>query len=220
LALNLYRNSHFQHHRKTNTLEDPDFVFQIKDRDQHFPKSTSKFVLLLVRSALCVNFLPMIRYGRRYSPALNLFKAPVHIFPLHARLAYIVWIVATLNVLYWNKLFFDVLVLYVVPGFFWANFVNRVRLMAEHSGVATTEELNATRTVIPSWLDRLVIAPVGVSYHLEHHIFPFVPGHRLAELHRRLMSIETYRRKAHVTNSYCGVFRELTTKPNAAVTQQ
>ena len=110
--------------------------------------------------------------------------------------------------------------LYGVPGFFWANFVNRVRLMAEHGGVASTKELNATRTVIPSWFDRLIVAPLGVSYHLEHHIFPFVPGHRLAELHRRSMKIETYRRDAHVTNSYRGVFRELTTKPGAALTQR
>ena len=77
--------------------------------------------------------------------------------------------------------------LYAVPGLFWASFVNRVRLTAEHGGVEMTKELDTTRTIIPSWFDRLIVAPVGVSYHLEDHIFPFVPGHRLAELHRRLM---------------------------------
>jgi fatty acid desaturase len=141
LSTHLYRSSHFQHHRKTNTFEDPDFGFMVKDRDQHFPKATPDFLLLLVRSAFCVNFLPMLRHARRYSPAVNLFKAPPHIFPLRARVAYVAWIVATFNVLYWNELFFDVLVLYAMPGFFWANFVNRVRLMAEHGGVASTKEL-------------------------------------------------------------------------------
>jgi fatty acid desaturase len=108
LSTHLYRSSHFQHHRKTNTFEDPDFVFMVKDRDQHFPKAPADFILLLVRSAFCVNFLPMLRHARRYSPAVNLFKAPPHTLPLHARVAYVAWMVLAFNILYWNQLFLDV----------------------------------------------------------------------------------------------------------------
>jgi fatty acid desaturase len=101
------------------------------------------------------------------------------------------------------------ILLWMVPGFTLLNLVNRMRATAEHIGAIGTHELNATRTVVPNLLERLTIAPMGVSYHLEHHLFPSVPGPRLAELHRLLMQDDDYRARALVTYSYTGVLREL-----------
>jgi fatty acid desaturase len=207
----LFRSSHVKHHRKTNTFEDPDFVFMTNDGDQHFPKSRLDFALLLVRSAVCINLLRWWWFARRYSPAVNFLTPLTSAFPLHARVIYAIWLVAVVSLIHWTHSLSYVLVFFAVPGVVWANFVNRVRSMAEHGGVAMTKGPDATRTVIPSWLDRLIVAPVGVSYHIEHHLFPFVPGHRLAELHRALMKDEAYRKDAHVTHSYWGVFRDMTT---------
>lgn len=104
----------------------------------------------------------------------------------------------------------DIMILYFVPLFLWANVVNRVRSMAEHIGTANSHELNATRTIIPTWIERFCIVPYGVSYHLEHHLFPSVPGYALPTLHEHLMHDAEFRNVAHVTQSYAGLYRELT----------
>jgi len=45
----------------------------------------------------------------------------------------------------------------------------------------------------------------GLNYHLDHHLLPRVPGHRLAELHAHLRP-ELERRRAPVFDGYLAVF--------------
>lgn len=97
----------------------------------------------------------------------------------------------------------------MIPQFIWANVFNRIRAIAEHNGVADERELNGTRTVIPTLLDRVLIAPFNVSYHLEHHLFPSVPWPNLRRLHAHLMTDPAYAADAHVTRGYWGVIKEL-----------
>ena len=216
VSTHLYRYSHFRHHRHTNTTQDPDFVFQRDDSDQHFPKSPLAFVWLLMKSAVFLNAPRMTRFISSWMPGPNLLGSVSRtVFPIHARILYLVWVVTALGALTATGQLTNALILYVVPQLIWANLFNRIRSMAEHGGVEMTHELNSTRTVIPSFLDRLIIAPVGVSYHLEHHLYPYVSGHSLPKLHAELMRNPEYRRLAHVTHSYFGVFSELTRAPSS-----
>ena len=43
-----------------------------------------------------------------------------------------------------------------------------------------------TRTVLPAWWERLLIAPNRVNYHLEHHLLMTVPHYHLPRLHQLL----------------------------------
>jgi fatty acid desaturase len=101
------------------------------------------------------------------------------------------------------------ILLWGVPLLTIMNFFNRLRTTAEHLGAPWTHELNSTRTVIPTWLERMTVAPMCISYHLEHHLFPSVPGRNLRSLHELLMQDDEFRSKAHITHSYAGVIREL-----------
>ncbi|MFT6317077.1 MAG: fatty acid desaturase [Candidatus Azotimanducaceae bacterium] len=68
--------------------------------------------------------------------------------------------------------------------------VVRIRQIAEHAAVpdaSSTDPRNHTRTLYISWLERLLIAPHQVHYHLEHHLMASVPIYRLATLHRLLL---------------------------------
>ncbi|MBL4682194.1 MAG: fatty acid desaturase family protein [Pseudomonadales bacterium] len=70
-------------------------------------------------------------------------------------------------------------------------FVVRVRQIAEHAAVPDLFDSDArknTRTLYISWLERLLIAPHGVNYHMEHHILASVPIYRLALMHRILLA--------------------------------
>ena len=46
---------------------------------------------------------------------------------------------------------------------------------------------------------------MNINYHLEHHLFPSVPGRNLGRLHRVLMEDPEYRSSAHITHSYFGL---------------
>ncbi|EZP71493.1 Fatty acid desaturase [Sphingomonas paucimobilis] len=210
-SIHLYRANHMYHHRYTNTLRDRDYRVQRRDPDQHFPKSGPAMAWLLVRSALGLNFHRMARDSRVWAPFAN-FHNPGRFgydFPLSLRIRYVVWALCFYGLILWSPWRWQILGLLLIPQFLWANVFNRIRAMAEHNGVANERELNGTRTVIPTLLDRFLIAPFNVSYHLEHHLFPSVPWTNLLRLHRHLMTDPVYAADAHITRGYWGVIREL-----------
>ncbi len=65
--------------------------------------------------------------------------------------------------------------------------VTRVRSIAEHALTPDQDDpLRNTRTVLPRWWERLVVAPNRLNYHLEHHLLMTVPHYNLPRLHRLL----------------------------------
>ncbi len=68
----------------------------------------------------------------------------------------------------------------------------------------------ARSVLAPLW-ELWLIAPWGLNYHLEHHLYPSVPCFRLGELHALLMTREPFPQLAHVTHGYfSGLFRDVT----------
>lgn len=210
-SIHLYRANHLYHHRYTNTLRDRDYRVQRRDPDQHFPKSAGAMAWLLVRSVAGLNFYRMARDSRIWAPFAN-FHNPGRFgfdYRLGLRIRYVVWAVLFYGLILLSPWRWQILGLLLIPQFIWANVFNRIRAIAEHNGVADEQELNGTRTVIPTLLDRFLIAPFNVSYHLEHHLFPSVPWTNLRRLHAHLMTDPTYAADAHITKGYWGVIREL-----------
>ena len=78
----------------------------------------------------------------------------------------------------------------------------RLRGISDHWAVANDHPLRRMRTVRVNVLERFLLFPKGVNFHIEHHLYPGVPFYRLAALHRRLMRSASFAREAHVT---CGV---------------
>lgn len=219
-SIDLYRANHMQHHRHTNTLRDRDYRVQRRDSDQHFPKSGSAMLWLLLRSVTGLNYYRMVRDSRVWAPIAN-FHNPRRFgydYRLSLRLRYVVWALLFYGLILWSPFRWQILGLLLIPQFIWANVINRIRAMAEHNGVADERELNGTRTVIPTLLDRFMIAPLNVSYHLEHHLFPSVPWPNLRRLHAHLMTDPAYAADAHITRGYWGVIRELMPPPAATDT--
>src|SRR5262249_10496429 len=99
--------------------------------------------------------------------------------------------------------------LWTIPSVTLVNLFSRVRTISEHMCTERTHELNSTRTILANPLERAFFAPCGINYHIEHHVFPSVPWHRIRELHGILRQDPEYREHAHVTNGYLGVLREI-----------
>lgn len=67
--------------------------------------------------------------------------------------------------------------------------INRIRNIAEHAVVPDKDDpLRNTRTTQANSLERPLLAPYWVNYHLEHHLFMFVPCWRLPAAHRALLA--------------------------------
>ena len=77
--------------------------------------------------------------------------------------------------------------LWVVAWLTTYRLVTRIRSIAEHGMVPDRlDPLRNTRTTHAGWLERLLVAPNRVNFHLEHHLLMTVPHHNLPALHRLL----------------------------------
>ena len=65
-----------------------------------------------------------------------------------------------------------------------------------------------TRTIPANWFDRLIFCPLGVSYHMEHHMMVSVPIYNLPLLHR-LLTDKGYYEEVSFPKSYMSMLREV-----------
>jgi fatty acid desaturase len=56
----------------------------------------------------------------------------------------------------------------------------------------------SSRVFLTHGLVRFAVLPLGMAYHLPHHLYQFVPHYRLHQLHALLMETDAYRQQAHV----------------------
>jgi fatty acid desaturase len=197
-----YRHHHLQHHRNLNTAADPDWQLH-QNEFWRWPRSRPATMQALGRSLLGFN-------ARKWLAVFQL--SPWQRFKQLSnfdRMTFVVFAVG-LGLLLWCGHGFGLFLgLWLLPMFTLTFFLHHLRGIAEHIALHDTHELNATRTVVSSPLERFLLAPMGVNYHLEHHLFPGVPAYRLGTAHALLMSDPEYQRHAHITRSYLGWRRGL-----------
>ncbi len=198
-----YRNSHFAHHRALNGDNDPDWTRNLGHEEFLFP-------------------VPQIVFARRISQYLFGLKALPSLTAYHKNGATrdIPAVVSRLRLVFFAALliasivfgfWMQLLLYWVVPLLTSFLAVRYVRNVAEHYAVEHESVLNESRTVLAPLWELWLIAPWGLNYHLEHHLYPSVPCFRLGELHALLMTREPFPQLAHVTHGYfSGLFRDVT----------
>jgi fatty acid desaturase len=65
--------------------------------------------------------------------------------------------------------------------FLLANWMINIRGFSQHGIAEASDPWLASRSTVPHPLVRFFL--INENFHLEHHLFPGVPGYRLAELH-------------------------------------
>jgi fatty acid desaturase len=206
LSMRSYRIKHLAHHANLNTDQDPDWVAK-EHPDWRFPMRPARLLTVLGKLATGIFVFDTFRVmseksalpqQRRKHPAPASYTA--------ARAAFYVVVLGAilaaghggLLVKYW-----------LVPIATGLQLLNRLRRVAEHSGIQGRPLELQTRTTLHGFWARLLLSPKNIAYHNEHHLYPGVPLYRLPELHRELMSHDLARESLHVTRSYLGVYREL-----------
>ena len=212
IATSLYRKTHLRHHFYLNGEEDQDRAAHEQDHEWHdWPKTHYGFWITMIRTAFGLNAHKGWTLYKYWAPWANM-RSPD--FPRSAKISYMINLACVYGAFavclkLHPMLTISLLVLFGVTGMTTLNIVGRIRATSEHFGTEGTHELNATRTIVPGLLERATLAPYGVSYHLEHHLFPSVPGYKLQHLHNELMKDEEYRENAHVTYGYAAMFGEI-----------
>ena len=201
ISARAYRRNHFAHHRYLNTENDPDWARRQGDPSWVFPKSPAELSRMLLQQLTGPGAIGLMRLAARLvskdAGMTRRFIVARYSFYLAVVGVLLYFGSARLVVYYW-----------FIPLFTWLIFIFRIRSIAEHSAVESKKHFYAqTRTTLPSFLERIFVAPKNVNYHLEHHLYPSVPFYRLPKLHTLLASKPEFQ-GAHVTQTYLGVLRE------------
>jgi len=181
-SLGEYRPYHLQHHRYVQQAEDPDLGLSAP-----FPISRASLKRKLLRDLSGQTF-----YKQRIAPLLS---APAKSSPLARDSQELVrgW-----RFLIGNALGFAVfaaaglwwvwLLMWLLPMATWLPLVTRVRNIAEHAlvGRDQADPLRQARTTHANLVERALLAPYWVNYHLEHHLFTQVPCWKLPQAHALL----------------------------------
>jgi fatty acid desaturase len=93
------------------------------------------------------------------------------------------------------------LVLWIAPIVTTFSFFMILRQVVQH-GNGGTDRLTNTRIFRVGGLIRAAVFPLGMDYHLPHHLFPLVPHYRLRRLHELLLEVDAYQHGATVIEGY------------------
>lgn len=206
-TIHTYRKNHLAHHQNLNTEEDPDWVAKLGKREFTFPKTKTEFLLgILSYFTLYQGIADAIWFAKRFGPKKGKLKDPDD--SKKGVLFFHMILFTVLTICGWWKLY---LLFWVIPYLSTFFMFQYIRSVAEHFGdLEYNHLLTSTRTVKTNILEEFFIAPHGVGYHLEHHLFPAVPFYHLPKLHDLLMEQSEYASQAHVTIGYMtGLMQEL-----------
>ncbi len=188
------RDAHLRHHRYNRTARDPDAY-----------NAGADGLLVRVQFYVVVTLglaLAPLHFGVLY-PAVFMRGRALrgHLVELAANA--LVWVVAVRYVLIPYGWLRAVVALWFVP-FLFATPWNGLKSIADHYANQWAGDRFHTATTVRttrSW----AFLWSGLNHHLDHHLFPRVPGHQLPRLHERLREALD-RRDAPVFDGYFKVF--------------
>ncbi|MEP3917196.1 fatty acid desaturase family protein [Ascidiaceihabitans sp.] len=186
-----YRHYHLNHHRFTQTDKDPDLALSAK-----FPASHASIKRKFIRDLtgqtgvklLMAQIMTHVRLAgddeamdAAKTDAAQAFKSTdlVKSLVMFSSVA----LLMSLAGAWWYGLVF-----WVLPYLTWFQFVLRVRNIAEHAATETSDDpFQNVRTTHANWIERALVAPYWVNYHLEHHMIMHVPCWQLPKMHTALL---------------------------------
>lgn len=205
-----YRRYHLKHHANTQQPEDPDLILSAP-----FPITKKSFRRKMIR-----DLTGQTGYQQRKAQILNALGPSD--WPLSRRLEN-----------YWNKLgrptiaqavIFAILaasghwylyfVLWLLPFLTWQQAITRIRNIAEHAMVPdNSDDFRNARTTKANFIERALIAPYWVNYHVEHHLLMWVPCYNLPKT-RAFLIANGFGPRMETKGSYAEVLRMATSRPD------
>ncbi len=202
----VYRAYHLKHHANTQREADPDLVLT-----GHYPITRAS-----LRRKLWRDLSGQTGYAQRRAQ-LRQALGPQS-WPWRRRLAHFgtslgpqtLANLALLTAAAVSGYAWTWFVFWLLPLLTWQQVVLRVRNIAEHAVVRSSDDaFGNARTTLANPLERLLIAPYWVNYHLEHHLVMWVPCYRLPLLRRYLIE-NSFGDRIETEHGYLAVLRKVT----------
>jgi fatty acid desaturase len=203
ISMRSYRVKHLAHHAWLNTDKDPDHVAKVNP-DWQYPMRFVKFIKIAISQLVGIGVFETFRVmssSQMKSAKKNKTPLSYQLF----RVLFYSTIITTFVLLDKGMI---LLWYWIIPFATWTQFANRMRRVAEHSGIEGKPHDMQTRTTTHGLLVRLLLSPKNISYHNEHHLYPGVPCYNLPKLHNEIISIPEVKESLHISNSYKNVFDE------------
>lgn len=189
--LTSYRHYHLTHHRHTQTDLDPDLALSSK-----FPTTRASLRRKFIRdltgrtglkqlSAQIIMSLRLAGDGDAIAAATQDAAQAFKARDLWTSAPIFLGIIVAFGLIgpWWGGL-----ALWLLPYLTWFQLVLRIRNIAEHGATDQSQDpLRNVRTTKARPLERALVAPYWVNYHLEHHLVMHVPCWQLPRMHRMLI---------------------------------
>lgn len=173
LTLVDYRPYHMKHHRFTQQVDDPDLILS-----KPFPISKASLARKIVRDLTGLTFLRLRFFQFKDAWGNKFINKMGGIIGLNIGLWFLCFSLGHAEVYF---------LLWLLPLATSYQLVARIRNIAEHAVVPNNDDdFKNTRTTHANILERIFIAPYWVNYHIEHHLFVFVPCYNLKKAHQLL----------------------------------
>jgi fatty acid desaturase len=208
-----YRHYHLVHHRTTQQPDDPDLSLSAP-----FPITRASFRRKMIRDITGQTGFKQRRAqlraalgkpGEPFAARAATFRRKLG-GPLVANAILLGGLIA-IGRWYFYPLF------WLLPLLTWQQVITRVRNIAEHAVVPDNDDVfRNARTTYASWWERALFAPYWVNYHVDHHLLFYVPCYNLPRLHAMLLA-KGYGEKMEIKPNYLSIWKEATSKPQAAV---
>ena len=204
-----YRHYHLSHHRHTQKENDPDLSLS-----KPFPISKMSFLRKVLRDLSGISGLKQ-KYELIFKTLLNkeVVKSDGKIISGFKSTNTLIGIIFS------NLLIFLIMwalgewwyffVFWLLPLITFFQLFLRIRNIAEHAGVKSEcDDLNNARTTYAGFLERALVAPYYVNYHLEHHLLMFVPCYKLKRAHQMLLS-KGFQDKMEIKTGYISLLKSV-----------
>ena len=204
-----YRHYHLSHHRHTQKEEDPDIGMS-----KPFPVSKKSFARKVMRDLfgisgsqqryeLIFNILLNKEVTKETVKSITGFKSKSTLGGiLLSNIA--IFLIMSLLGSWWFYFAF-----WLLPLFTFYQLFLRIRNIAEHAGViADCDDFNNARTTYANILERALVAPYYVNYHLEHHLLMFVPCYKLKRAHQMLLN-KGFKEKMEIKTGYISLLKSV-----------
>ena len=203
-----YRHYHLKHHRHTQTEDDPDLVLS-----KPFPITKSSFIRKMLRDLSGITGIKQ-RYQSIQktfdNDTLKVDGKEISGFKSKATLRGIflsqILIFISMSIVgnWWYYFAF-----WIVPALTIFQFFYRIRNIAEHAVVPNDcDDFNNARTTNASFIERCFVAPYYVNYHLEHHLFMFIPCYKLKDAHNLLVA-KKYTNRMEIKKGYIPLLKSI-----------
>jgi fatty acid desaturase len=198
-----YRPYHLSHHRHTQQDQDPDLVLSAP-----FPVSARSLRRKVMRDMLGITGVKQrfaqMRFGlgNQGSWQTRMLKLVRH------EKAFFLCNVFLFALLWWLNQPMLYVWMWLLPLLTWYQLFSRIRNIAEHAVTGDRHNrLRNTRTTFANGFERAFVAPYWVNYHLEHHLYTFIPCWKLKAAHRQLIE-QGLGPHMELTPSYAAMLRK------------